>query len=118
MRFLRKIKDVTMFDKYRNSAIRQSVKIESLLLRIERSHLQCFGHVSQMPQERLSKQTLCVEVSGKKPVGRPQTRWLDNAKGICWYCFDPSEMQSVLVNREVWWLNLELLRTQPSRKSG
>ena len=37
MKFLRKIKAVTMFDKHRNTAIRASLDIESLLLRIERS---------------------------------------------------------------------------------
>ena len=39
MRFLRKIQDVTMFDKLRNTAIGESVNIESLLLRIKRSQL-------------------------------------------------------------------------------
>ena len=58
MRFLRKIKSVTMFDIHRSTAIRESLDIESLLLRIERSQLQWFGHVSRMPHERLPKQTL------------------------------------------------------------
>ena len=35
MRFLRKIKGVTMLDKLRNTAVRESFNIESLLLRIE-----------------------------------------------------------------------------------
>ena len=38
-KFLRKIKEVTMFCKLRNTAIRESLNIESLLLRIERSQL-------------------------------------------------------------------------------
>ena len=37
MRFLQKIKRDTMFDKHRNTAIRESLNIESLLLRIKRS---------------------------------------------------------------------------------
>ena len=37
MKFLRKIRSVTMFDKQRKTAIRESLLIESLLLRIERS---------------------------------------------------------------------------------
>ena len=57
-RFLRKIKVAIMFDKLRNTAIRESLKIESLLLRIERSPLRWFAHASRMPQERLPKQTL------------------------------------------------------------
>ena len=68
-RILGKIKDVTMFDKLGNSAIRKSLNIELLLFQIERSQLRCFGHVNRMPQERLPKQTLYAEVSGKSPVG-------------------------------------------------
>ena len=69
MRFWQKMKEVTMFDKLRNNAIRESLNIESLLLRIERSQIGWFGHVSRMPQERLPKQTFYAEVCGKKPVG-------------------------------------------------
>ena len=54
---LRKSKGVTMFDKHRYTAIRESLGIESLkLFRIKRSQLRWFGHVSRMPQERLPKQ--------------------------------------------------------------
>ena len=74
MRFSRKIKGVTMLDKHRNIAIRESLDIESQLLWIKRSQLRWFGHVSRMPHERLPKQTLYAEVSGKRPVGKPRTK--------------------------------------------
>ena len=61
MRFLGKIKGVMMFDKLRNSLIRQSVDIESLLLRIKRSQLRWLRRVSRMLQEQLPKQTLYAE---------------------------------------------------------
>ena len=77
MRFLRKIKGVTMFDKHRNTAICKSLDIDSLFLRIERSQLRWFGHASRMPYERLPKLTLNAKVNRKRPVGRPRTRWLD-----------------------------------------
>ena len=73
MKFLQKIKGVTMFDKHRNTAICDTFDIESLFHRIRRSQLQWFGHVSGMPHERLPKQTLYAEVSRKRPVGRPRT---------------------------------------------
>ena len=104
MTFLRKIKGVTMFDKHHNTAIRESLDIELLLLRIERSQLRWFGHVSRMPQGRLPKQTLYAKVNGKRPVKRPRTRWLDYFEDLGWNRLGlyPSEMQSVLVDREVW----------------
>ena len=63
MRYLRRIKGVTLFNKVRSSEIRKSLNIEPLLLRIERSQLRWFGHVSRMPQERLPKQVLLANQS-------------------------------------------------------
>ena len=51
----------------------------------------------------LRKQTLYAKVYGKRPVGRPRTRWLDYIKDLVWnrLGLHPSEMRSVLVDREV-----------------
>ena len=64
-----------------------------------------------MPQGRLPKQTLYAEVIGKRPYGRPRTRWLDYFEDLGWngLGLHPSEMQSVLVDLDVLRLNLELL---------
>ena len=75
MRFLRRIEGVTLFNQVRSSEIRKSLNIEPLLLRIERSQLRWFGHVSRMPQERLPKQALLAKSNGRRPAGRPRTRW-------------------------------------------
>ena len=65
MRFLQKVEGVTLFNKMRSSEIRKSLNIEPLLLRIERSQLRWFGHVSRMPQERLLKQALLAKAKEK-----------------------------------------------------
>ena len=65
MRFLRRIEGVTLFNKVRSSEIRKSLNIEPLLLRIERSQLRWFVHVSRMPQERLPKQALHAKAMGE-----------------------------------------------------
>ena len=65
MRFLQKIEGVTLFNKVRSSEIRRSLNIEPLLLRIKRSQLRWFGHVSRMPQERLPKQALLAKANGE-----------------------------------------------------
>ena len=75
MRFLRRIKGVTLFNEVRSSEIRKSLNIEPLLFRIERFQLRWFGHVSRMPRERLPKQALLPKANGRRPVGRPRTRW-------------------------------------------
>ena len=78
MRFLQKIEGVTLFNKVRSPENRKSLNIEPLLLRIKRSQLRWFGHVSRMPQERLlPKQALLAKANGRRPVGRPRTRWTD-----------------------------------------
>ena len=58
MGFLQRIEGVTLFNKMRSSET-------PLLLRIERSQLRWFGHVSRMPQERLPKQALHAKANGK-----------------------------------------------------
>ena len=75
MRFLQRIEGVALFNKVRCSEIRKSVNIKPLLLRIERSQLRWFSHVSRMPQERLPKQALLAKANLRRLVGRPKTRW-------------------------------------------
>ena len=81
-RFLRRIEGVTPFNKVSSSEIRKSLNIEPLLLRIERSQLRWFGHVSRMPRERLPKQALLAKANGRRPVGRPRTRWTNYIKDL------------------------------------
>ena len=120
VRFLRRIEGVTLFNIVRSSEIRKSLNIEPLLLRIERSQLRWFGYVSRMPQERLPKQALLAKTNGRRPVGRPRTRWTDYIEDLGWNRLElrPSEMMEVMEDRKVWWLNLELLPSQTSWKSG
>ena len=119
-RFLRKIEGVTLFTKVRCSEIRKSLNIKPLGLRIKRSQLRWFGHVSRMPWERLPKQALLAKANGRRPVGRSRTRWTDYIEDLGWNRLGlyPSKMMEVMENREVWQLNLELLPPQPSQKSG
>ena len=104
-----------MHDKVPNSGIQNSLNVESLLLRIERSQLRWFDHVSRMPQERLPKQALFATPDGKRPVGRPRKRWMHHVEDLGWnrlvLCL--SEMNEVLKDRDVKRLNLELLPRDP-----
>ena len=73
-----------------------------------------------MPQERLPKQVLHAKANGRRPVGRPRTRWTDYIEDLGWNRLGlrPSEMMEVMEDREVWRLNLELLSPNPHGKAG
>ena len=79
----------------RSSEIRKSLNIEPLLLRIERSQLRWSGHVSRMPQERLLKHALHAKANGRRPVGRPRTRWTDYIEDLGWIPWDFAQAK--------WW---------------
>ena len=73
-----------------------------------------------MSQERLPKQAFFAKANGRIPVGRPRPRWINYIEVLEWNCLvlHPSEMIEAIEDRDVWWLNLELLPLQPSRKIG
>ena len=73
-----------------------------------------------MPQERLPKQALHAKANGRRPVGRPQTRWTNCIKDLGWNRLGlrPSKMMEMMEDREVWRLNLELLPQQPEMETG
>ena len=56
----------TVFDKLRNTVIRKSINIASLLFQMEQSRLRCFGCVSRLSQKQLLKQSLHTEMNGKR----------------------------------------------------
>ena len=115
MRFLRRIETITLFNKVRSSEIQKFLNTEPLLLRIERSQLRWFGHVSKLPQERLPKQALLAKANGRRPVGRPRTRWTNYTENLGWNRLGlySRETMDVMEDREVWRLNLKQLPPQP-----
>ena len=55
MRFWGRVHGVTLRDKVRCFEIRRAVNVEPLFIRIKRSQLRCFSHVSRMPHDRLTR---------------------------------------------------------------
>ena len=119
MRFLQKIEGVTLSNKMHSSEIRKSLNIEPLLL-IERSQLRWFGHVSRMPQERLSKQALLAKENGRRPVGRPSTKCTDYIKDLGWNRLRlyPSEITDVSEDLKVWCSKSSWCSRNPHGKAG
>ena len=84
MGFLRRISDLTLLDKVKSAGIRESLNIESLLLRLERSQLYWCGHMTRMSQETTAKKLLCLTPVGQRPRGRPRTRRRDYVEDLSW----------------------------------
>ena len=74
MRFLRKTSGLTLLDKVKSADIRESLNIESLFLRLEKSQLRWYEHMTRISQERTAKKLLCLTPIGRRPRGRPRTR--------------------------------------------
>ena len=106
-----------LLDKVESADIRESLNIESLLLRLERSQLRWYGHVTRMSQERTAKKLLCSTPIGRRPRGRPRTRWRDYVEDLSWSRLGiPAEHLSfVAEDRGAWRLQLELLPPRPPK---
>ena len=83
MSFLRAVVGVSRLDRVRNSAVREELQIEPLLLWLERSQLRYYGHVMRMSDDRLARRTLLAQPSQRRPRGRPRKRWKDYILDLC-----------------------------------
>ena len=73
--FLQRISGLTLLDKVRSASIHESLNIESLLLRLKRSQMRWYGHVTRIPLEKTAKKLLCATPIGRRTKGCPKTRW-------------------------------------------
>jgi hypothetical protein len=47
---------------------------------IRQRRIRCIGHVARMEQKRSTYRILVGKLEGKRPLGRPRRRWVDNIK--------------------------------------
>jgi len=99
--YLRRVHDVKLRDKVRSCEIGETLKVEPLL-RMKRSQLRWFGHVTRMPQERLARQVLPAILKGMRTRSRPWIRWSDYISDLAWSCIgiEPEELLEIAVDRE------------------
>ena len=116
MSFLRRVAGLSLRDKVRSSDIRRELGVvEPLLLRIERSQLRWFGHLTRMPPGRLPLEVFRARPTGKRPRGRPRTRWRDYISLLAWegLGIPQEELESVAGEKEAWRALLNLLPPRP-----
>ncbi|TWW81097.1 hypothetical protein D4764_01G0009120 [Takifugu flavidus] len=77
MSFLRRVAGLSLRDRVRSSAIREELGVEPLLLRVERSQIRWLGHLVRIPPGHLPGEVFRACPSGRRPPGRPRTRWRD-----------------------------------------
>ncbi|TWW55998.1 hypothetical protein D4764_09G0010480 [Takifugu flavidus] len=115
MSFLRRVAGLSLRDRVRSSAIWEELGVESLLLRVERSQMGWLGHLVRMPPGRLPGEVFRACPSGRRPPGRPITRWRDYVSRLAWerLGIPPDELEEVAGEREVWASLLRLLPPRP-----
>ncbi|KAL7836057.1 hypothetical protein SRHO_G00284040 [Serrasalmus rhombeus] len=121
MSFLRRVAGLSLRDRVRSSVIREGLGVEPLLLHVERSQLRWFGHLVRMPPGRLPWEVSQASPLGRRPRGRPRTRWRDYIAQLAWehLGIPPRELVEVAGEREVWASLLRMLPPRPEpRRSG
>ncbi len=115
MSFLRRVAGRSLRDRVRSSVTREELRVELLLLHIERGQLRWLGHLFRMPPGLLPGKVFRARPTGRRPRGRPRTRWRDYVSRLAWERLGvpPEELEDVSREREVWASLLRLLPPRP-----
>ncbi|KAK3551449.1 hypothetical protein QTP70_017426, partial [Hemibagrus guttatus] len=102
MSFLRRVAGHSLRDRVRSSVTWEELGVEPLLLHIERGQLRWLGHLFWMPPGRLPREVFRACPTGKRPRGRPRTRWRDYVFRLAWERLGvpPEELEEVARERE------------------
>ncbi|KAI3366390.1 hypothetical protein L3Q82_000548 [Scortum barcoo] len=85
MSFLRRVAGRSLRDRGEKLGhFREELGVEPLLLRIERSQLRWLGHLFRMPPGRLPREVFQACPTGRRPRGRPRTRWRNYVSRLAW----------------------------------
>ncbi|KAK3533936.1 hypothetical protein QTP70_034935, partial [Hemibagrus guttatus] len=115
MSFLCRVAGLSLRDRVRSSVTWEELGVEPLLLHIERGQLRWLGHLFRMPPGCLPGEGFRACPTGKRPQGRPRTRWRDYVFRLAWERLGvpPEELEEVAREREVWASLLRLLPPRP-----
>ncbi|KAK3561495.1 hypothetical protein QTP86_005996 [Hemibagrus guttatus] len=104
MSFLCRVAGRSLRDRVRSSVTWEELGVEPLLLHIETGQLRWLGHLFRMPPGRLPGEVFRACATGKRPWGRPRTRWRDYVSRLIWECLGipPEELEEVSGEREVF----------------
>ena len=80
MKMLRFAMGVTRKDKIRNEYIRDTVKVERLVMKMREGRLRWYRHVIRRDQEYVGRKIMEMELPEKRKRGRPKRRFSDDVK--------------------------------------
>lgn len=75
MKYLRRVKGVTIMDKIRSSEIREELEIEAIEDFMDKRKLSWWGHLNRMKEGTQVKQVWEARAQGKRRRGRPNQEW-------------------------------------------
>ncbi|XP_070410091.1 uncharacterized protein [Nothobranchius furzeri] len=78
----KEVKEQESRERVRSSVIREGLEVDPQLLHIERSQLRWLGHLVRMPPGRLPGEVFRAHPTGRRPKGRPRTRWRNYASHL------------------------------------
>nr|CDJ91351.1 endonuclease-reverse transcriptase [Haemonchus contortus] len=76
-KMLRWTAGVTRLDRISNDAIRERFGVAPIVDKMREARLRWYGHTLRAKNDSVRKISLNLDVSGKRPRGRPKQRWLD-----------------------------------------
>lgn len=77
MRFLRATAGYSLTDRKRNTDIRKELNAENLIKKVEEYRSSWSQHVQRMNNDRIPKQIMEYKPKGRRSLGRPRKRWID-----------------------------------------
>ncbi len=77
MGFLRKVAGIFLRDKVRRSVICEDLESRAAAPLLEMSQLRWFRHLVRMPPGGLPREVFRACPAGRRPRGRPRSRWRD-----------------------------------------
>jgi transcription termination factor 2 len=63
-----------------NEELRNLYSSSSIIIIIKSRRMRWAGHVARMGEKRIANRLLVGKPEGKRPLGRPRHRWIDNIK--------------------------------------
>ena len=84
MKCYRKILKIKWYEKIKNEDIRTVTGRQKRISHVIRERkLQLFGHICRMEDNRLVKLVMTGSIKGKRSVGRPSRKWMDDIREWC-----------------------------------